>query len=220
MTWGLLPWWSDSRRCRPPDCPRSHGWLPAAVVAALAAAGLPVAVVILARPVTLPKRPDSWPRRMPLTRGPWPMLPRPCGRPPGLCLMPKPPNSALPGPAAALVLCGRPNRTALECAPATGCRQTSSASSSAALGSTRLLRLTMSVCSRGGAHSKAVLFGRPHSHQWPRRARKRGVRRLGHQAKAGGSAARPRTWAKPARQGHPSGPNCRSLWQSHGPGED
>jgi len=95
MTWGLLPWWSDSRRCRHLDCPRSHGWLPAGRGGGAGRRRTSVAVVNPRQARDLPKRPDNWPRRMPLTRGPWPILPRPCGRPPGLCLMPKPPNSAL-----------------------------------------------------------------------------------------------------------------------------
>lgn len=65
-----------------------------AVVAALAAAGLPLAVVPPARSATSPKPPGSWPARMPSTHGLWPILPRRSGRPRGPCLLPKPMRSA------------------------------------------------------------------------------------------------------------------------------
>src|SRR6267142_6374492 len=126
LTWGLLPWWSDSRRCRPPcvsSTPRgatSGPWWRRWPPPDCRSRGS-----ILARPVTLPKRPDKWPRRMPLTRGPWPLLPRPCGRPPGLCLRPKPPHSALSWHGGGHGWrCGRPHSTAWGMPPH-GCRQTS-----------------------------------------------------------------------------------------------
>jgi transposase len=64
-----------------------------AVVAALAAAGLPVAVVNPRQARALPRRPDSWPRRMPSTPARGPMSPRRCGRPPGPWRTHKPTNS-------------------------------------------------------------------------------------------------------------------------------
>jgi transposase len=64
-----------------------------AVVAALAAAGLLMAVVNPRQARALPRRPDSWPRRMPSTPARGPMSPRRCGRPSGPWRTHKPTNS-------------------------------------------------------------------------------------------------------------------------------
>ena len=96
-----------------------------AVVAALAAAGLPWRWSILARLVTLPKRPDSWPKRMRSTRARWPISPRRCVRPPGPCRTPRPMNSAPCWHGGGnWSRCGRPNRIVWGMPPH-GCRRTS-----------------------------------------------------------------------------------------------
>ena len=108
------------------DCARSHGWLPAGRGGG-AGRGRPSGSGgrIRAKRATLPKPPDSWPRRMPSTRAPWPMLPRPCGRRPGPCRTPRPTNSAPCWRGGGnWSPCGRPNRIALGMHPH-GSRRTS-----------------------------------------------------------------------------------------------